>query len=295
MGERVRELEERLGKAIQDLEEMRQDKVLKESKRGEQQTGLQEVKARHQARLASSSQATAHARAILGSGSSAPEGSHVDNPEAKELLKMVETLVEENQLLRSESMELHGLLEKEREEIEASRSRLAEEAEIQEEDEDEEGRDLSGETDHFNTHSRAASVASMSSFGEVQQPVRRGGSRRPGPISSQSTGLIGTNARMPVRRGHGRRAMSMDVTPQLRTVREPQLLNNLHALNFRFAGHSHRQRPYFASARPSALFACRPPRFHFQQRRNRRRERRHSFHRQQFRSSLPLDPSPAPS
>ncbi|BGP05611.1 hypothetical protein JCM10049v2_001417 [Rhodotorula toruloides] len=218
MGERVRELEERLGKAIQDLEEMRQDKVLKESKRGEQQTGLQEVKARHQARLASSSQATAHARAILGSGSSAPEGSHVDNPEAKELLKMVETLVEENQLLRSESMELHGLLEKEREEIEASRSRLAEEAEIQEEDEDEEGRDLSGETDHFNTHSRAASVASMSSFGEVQQPVRRGGARRPGPISSQSTGLIGTNARMPVRRGHGRRAMSMDVTPQLRTV-----------------------------------------------------------------------------
>ncbi|BGP29659.1 hypothetical protein JCM10296v2_001398 [Rhodotorula toruloides] len=220
MGERVRELEERLGKAIQDLEEMRQDKVLKESKRGENQTGLQEVKARHQARLASSSQATAHARAILGSGSPTPGGSHADNPEAKELLKMVETLVEENQLLRSESMELHGLLEKEREEIEASRSRLAEEAEIQEEDEElaDDGRDLRGETDHFATHSRAASIASMSSFGDVQQPVRRGGPRRPGPISSQSTGLIGTNARMPVRRGHGRRAMSMDVTPQLCTV-----------------------------------------------------------------------------
>ncbi|BGP22437.1 hypothetical protein Rt10032_c07g3101 [Rhodotorula toruloides] len=218
MAERVRELEERLGKAIQDLEEMRQDKVLKESKRGENQTGLQEVKARHQARLASSSQAAANARAILGSGSSTPEGSHADNPEAKELLKMVETLVEENQLLRSESMELHGLLEKEREEIEASRSRLAEEAEIQEEGEEDDGRDLSGETDHFATHSRAGSVTSTSSFGEVQQSVRRGGPRRPTPVSSQSTGLIGPHARMPVRRGHGRRSMSMDVTPQLRAV-----------------------------------------------------------------------------
>ncbi|GAA6001793.1 uncharacterized protein JCM10292_005912 [Rhodotorula paludigena] len=121
--ERSRDLEERLGKATHDLEEIRQDKVL---------------------RARRSLDALAKARAGRPDAMS-PAGPDADeareNAEAKELLKVVETLVSENQLLRSESMELQGLLEASREREELHGTAVAHET-LPEEDEYEDDSEL---------------------------------------------------------------------------------------------------------------------------------------------------------
>ncbi|GJN88164.1 hypothetical protein Rhopal_001129-T1 [Rhodotorula paludigena] len=114
--ERSRDLEERLGKATHDLEEIRQDKVLR-------------------ARRSLDALAKARAgRPDAMSPAAADADEARENAEAKELLKVVETLVSENQLLRSESMELQGLLEASREREELHGTAVAHET-LAEEDE----------------------------------------------------------------------------------------------------------------------------------------------------------------
>ncbi|GAA5835416.1 hypothetical protein JCM11251_005229 [Rhodosporidiobolus azoricus] len=123
MGERTAELEVRLKKALEDLEELRQDKVLRSRRSHDTLSKL---------------------RARYAKGAGPPPLSPVvgeaegmsENTEAKELLKMVETLVEENTMLRSESMELHGLLETARDEQVDLRSAIAAGAIFAEEEED---------------------------------------------------------------------------------------------------------------------------------------------------------------
>ncbi|SCV72413.1 BQ2448_3950 [Microbotryum intermedium] len=104
-GDRVSEMEERLKRAIKDLEEMRQDTVLRSRK-------SYEALAKAKAKFASS------AEIIFGS-----VGTEVAaNPEAVELLKLVEGLVTENEMLRSESQELQSLLDTARDGQRSSRS-----------------------------------------------------------------------------------------------------------------------------------------------------------------------------
>ena len=124
-GERANELEERLKTAIADLEEMRQDKVLRSRKSGD---ALAKVRAKY-----ARGEGESDERAAKGSTTS----DSVKNAETDELLKLVENLVTENNLLRSESMELHGLLESTREEQGDMRSSMAERDVVPEEDEEE--------------------------------------------------------------------------------------------------------------------------------------------------------------
>ncbi|BGP18886.1 hypothetical protein JCM10213v2_006966 [Rhodosporidiobolus nylandii] len=121
LSERTMELEVRLKKAREDLEALRQDKVL---------------------RMRRSVDALAKARARSGR-EDVPKESVAgveglsENTEAKELRKMVETLVSENNMLRSESMELHGLLERSRDEQVDLGSVMAAQDTFPEEEEDE--------------------------------------------------------------------------------------------------------------------------------------------------------------
>ncbi|KAK4049371.1 hypothetical protein OIV83_004103 [Microbotryomycetes sp. JL201] len=97
--ERCADLEKRWKRATSDLEEMRQDKVLRTRKSHD---ALAKYRAKYSGptslSFASGAEALAH------------------NPEAAELLKLVETLVSENDMLRSESQELHELLDVSRDE-----------------------------------------------------------------------------------------------------------------------------------------------------------------------------------
>ncbi|KAM0792904.1 hypothetical protein ACM66B_002665 [Microbotryomycetes sp. NB124-2] len=97
--ERCADLEKRWQRATADLEEMRQDKVLRTRKSHD---ALAKYRAKYSGptslSFATGAEALAH------------------NPEAAELLKLVETLVSENDMLRSESQELHELLEVSRDE-----------------------------------------------------------------------------------------------------------------------------------------------------------------------------------
>ncbi|KAM0751739.1 hypothetical protein T439DRAFT_379835 [Meredithblackwellia eburnea MCA 4105] len=102
--ERVGEMEDRLRRAIEDLEEMRQDKVLRSRK-------SQEALSKVRLKLLASS--------VLGEGG---VGNAADNAE---LLKLVESLANENELLRSESLELHEMLELSRDEQSGLRSAMA--------------------------------------------------------------------------------------------------------------------------------------------------------------------------
>lgn len=118
--ERVSDMEERLRRAIEDLEEMRQDKVLRSRK---------------------SHDALAKVRARFGSSADGPSLQNeatalAGNPEATELLKIVQSLVNENDLLRSESMELHELLDNSRDEQHGLRTQMAHRDILAEEDED---------------------------------------------------------------------------------------------------------------------------------------------------------------
>ncbi|GAA5962160.1 hypothetical protein JCM21900_006988 [Sporobolomyces salmonicolor] len=281
-GERVGELEERLKKAIQDLEEMRQDKVLRSRKSHD---ALAKVRARY-------------GRA---GGAKPPEVPPLpgteglsENTEAKELLKLVENLVTENNMLRSESMELHGLLESSRDEQVDLRSAMANQEIFTEEDEEgvrrAEDDDVPIAVDRrrfstlstssapplrsesivspspsqagfdFDPHhlplsptstyampynrswatpvslshsqcaadlSRTFSISSIAS-GEEQASfasqagvgVQHSGSlrRKPPPVSSSSTSAL-SSGMIPVgRRGHSRRAMSVDVSMPLAPI-----------------------------------------------------------------------------
>ena len=111
-GERVVEMEDRLRRAIEDLEEMRQDKVLRKSK---------------------STDAIAKARARVALSPLDADGA---NPEAAELLKLVESLVGENDMLRGESAELHELLDLSRDEQSGLWTAIADREAFLEEDED---------------------------------------------------------------------------------------------------------------------------------------------------------------
>lgn len=99
--ERSSEMEVRLKKAIEDLEEMRQDKVLRSKKSHD---ALAKVKAKY-----------GQAEMLLAGGA----GSFAQSPEAAELLKLVESLASENVMLRSESQDLHELLDSRQEETSA--------------------------------------------------------------------------------------------------------------------------------------------------------------------------------
>ncbi|ORY90773.1 hypothetical protein BCR35DRAFT_349697 [Leucosporidium creatinivorum] len=96
--ERSSEMDVRLKKAIEDLEEMRQDKVLRTKKSHD---ALAKVKAKY-----------GRAEMLLAGGA----GSFAQSPEAAELLKLVESLASENMMLRSESQDLHELLDARQEE-----------------------------------------------------------------------------------------------------------------------------------------------------------------------------------
>lgn len=98
-GERVTEMEERLKKAIEDLENVRQDKVLRSRNSRE---ALAKVKAR-----------------FNGSGSG-------ENSEAAELIKVVESLVSENDMLKAETADLHRILDVSRDEQTGLRLQIAE-------------------------------------------------------------------------------------------------------------------------------------------------------------------------
>ncbi|GAA5864602.1 hypothetical protein JCM1840_002165 [Sporobolomyces johnsonii] len=293
-GERVGELEERLKKAIQDLEEMRQDKVLRSRKSHD---ALAKVRARY-GRAGGAGQT--EVPPLPGT-----EGLS-ENTEAKELLKLVENLVTENNMLRSESMELHGLLESSRDEQVDLRSAMANQEIFPEEDEEDvrraEDDDVPPPVDRrrfstlstnsappfhsesivspslsqagfdFDPHrpplspasihalsynrywststslshsqraadlSRTVSIGSTAS-GEEQATfasqagagAQRSGSlrRRPPPVSSSSTSAL-SGGKIPVgRRGHSRRAMSVDVSMVARGVcapcHHPQTLAN---------------------------------------------------------------------
>lgn len=110
--DRAEDLDERLRKACSDLEEMRQAKVLS-AKRSSDALALLRAK-----QPAPGGGASPGGADEAGDADSAPAP---DASQTRELMRIVETLVEENQLLRSESMELHGLLEREREDQELAR------------------------------------------------------------------------------------------------------------------------------------------------------------------------------
>ncbi|GAA6059166.1 hypothetical protein JCM10212_005511 [Sporobolomyces blumeae] len=122
---RANELEDRMKIAIADLEEMRQDKVLRSRKSGD-------ALAKARAKYARNSDDERSGPSISASTAADTK----DNIETTELLKLVENLVTENNLLRSESMELHGLLESTREEQLDHRSPLVSQEVVPEEDED---------------------------------------------------------------------------------------------------------------------------------------------------------------
>lgn len=119
-GERMTEMEDRLRRAIEDLEEIRQDKVLRTRK-------SHDALARARARLSSSAPSN-----LLHSASAAAAG----NPEAIELLKLVESLVTENDGLRAQTLELHELLDDSREEQSGLRSAMADGRNLGDGDED---------------------------------------------------------------------------------------------------------------------------------------------------------------
>ncbi|GAA5894579.1 uncharacterized protein JCM6883_002142 [Sporobolomyces salmoneus] len=127
--ERANELEERLRTAIADLEEMRQDKVLRSRKSGE---ALAKVRAKYG--RGDGEEGSDDRTATTAGGGGDEVSKYV---ETDELLKLVENLVSENNLLRSESMELHGLLESTREEQIELRSTMANRDVVPEEDEEE--------------------------------------------------------------------------------------------------------------------------------------------------------------
>ncbi|BGP45608.1 hypothetical protein JCM10450v2_001427 [Rhodotorula kratochvilovae] len=110
---RVAELEERLARANADLDEMRQDKVL---------SARRSLDALNRARSAGTARGALQPLAMAQAEGEEALG---PNPEAKELLRMVETLARENTLLRSESMELRGLLDDSRDEQCDLRSAIA--------------------------------------------------------------------------------------------------------------------------------------------------------------------------
>lgn len=111
--DRNRDTEQRLAKAIEDLEEMRQDKVLRSKNSHD---ALTKVKAQ----LSASSRERLVTKGMDPLATLAEE-----NPEAAELLKIVEGLVNENDALRIESKELQDALEASREEGAGLRSDLA--------------------------------------------------------------------------------------------------------------------------------------------------------------------------
>ncbi|KPV77247.1 uncharacterized protein RHOBADRAFT_42461 [Rhodotorula graminis WP1] len=292
LAERATELEERLRRATADLEEMRQDKVLNARR------SLDALNRARAAAAGSSSSAKpglprigALAPLVPADGSGGPGGGGTeieaqlsDNPEAKELLRMVETLARENTLLRSESMELRGLLDDSRDEQCDLRSAMAlgEREPLPEEDERalEQDDELGGRggfdaprrlslasprvpqqdspalddgasvgassvaepaftswtssaflaqshSSRAAELSRTLSAGSSSSLGAaaasgVDEPQSRriGVGARPPPVTSASTGALGMGRRSvgPAARGHSRRAMSMDVTPQVKSL-----------------------------------------------------------------------------
>ncbi|GAA6048124.1 hypothetical protein JCM3770_003673 [Rhodotorula araucariae] len=258
---RVAELEERLARASADLDEMRQDKVL---------SARRSLDALNRARSAGIARTGAPPPLLAAAPQPDDGGAAMEpHPEAKELLRMVETLARENTLLRSESMELRGLLDDSRDEQCDLRSAIAASQDVlvapNEGDEgaaadgdsasddlrpkprrlslassafsaQRDAPDLSGATGDVSFPSWASSSLSHSArAGDLSRTLSASSSHasddlaataatsasrrigvlaRPPPVSSASTGAVGLARRQPAR-GHGRRAMSMDVTQQV--------------------------------------------------------------------------------
>ncbi|GAA6011457.1 hypothetical protein JCM11491_002793 [Sporobolomyces phaffii] len=276
--ERANELEERLRTAIADLEEMRQDKVLRSRKSGE-------ALAKVRAKLARGED-TSDDRTAAGGGARAES---IKNVETDELLKLVETLVTENNLLRSESLELHGLLESTREEQTDLRSTMAERDVVPEEDEEDVRRAENDEDDvptrfeHRRLSMFSATSAppegiaspslSQSGFDIDSQrvPMSPGSNslrgRRPPPVSSNSTGALNT-AKVPFGRskGHNRRSLSMDISSSAQSGQGPSPLVDPHNVpdspNPYYSPSSNRPASIFSNASEDPDSSTRPRRHH---------------------------------
>lgn len=217
--ERAEELDERLRKACSDLEEMRQDKVLS-AKRSSDALALLRAK-----------QAAAGNATSSGGGDTGGDGNggSSDQTQTRELMRIVETLVEENHLLRSESMELHGLLEREREDQELAREEngFLSALGIREHG----GSDDNGggeEQDQADNVPRRRSgggfmlrrLSASSSLSHTSPQLDH--SQEPGVerlMASRTRSTAASNGgKIPSQRPRNRRTQSMDVTSQLRSV-----------------------------------------------------------------------------
>lgn len=151
--ERVIEMEERLEKAIKDLEEMRQDKVLRSRK---------------------SKDALTMAKAKFTRSNGEGLGISLDNSE--ELMKLFESLMVENDSLRTTSAELSDLLDVSREEQSRLRSEMENRQACVETDED----DIAG----TQSRPRTKALRPLSSEILMSPPLSNFG-RSPSPASPQ--------------------------------------------------------------------------------------------------------------
>ena len=151
--ERVIEMEERLEKAIKDLEEMRQEKVLRSRK---------------------SKDALTMAKAKFTRSNADGLGISLDSSE--ELMKLVESLMVENDSLRTTSVELGDLLDVSREEQSRLRTEIENRQAFVETDED----------DSVGTHSRQRTKVTRPLSTEIlMSPPLSNFGRSPSPASPQ--------------------------------------------------------------------------------------------------------------
>lgn len=218
--ERAEDLDERLRKACSDLEEMRQDKVLS-AKRSSDALALLRAK---QAAAAGNSTSD-------GGGGTGGDGNNgpSDQTQTRELMRIVETLVEENHLLRSESMELHGLLEREREDQELAREEngfLSALGIREHGDGDDNGGEEQDQADNVPRRRsgggfmlrRLSASSSLSHTSPQPDHAQEPGVERPMASRTRSTAAPNGGKMPPGQRPRNRRTQSMDVTSQLRSV-----------------------------------------------------------------------------
>lgn len=268
--ERVQEMEDRLKRAIEDLEEMRQDKILRKQKGND-------ALARFKTRFRRSS------------GDGLGIGVSGEGIEAAEMFKMVERLAEENDGLRMESTELRELLELSREEEQGLRSEMAHRKVYADAGDElntplvsgrphntllsevlmspsgsqmlsdfDGGRPLSPTSTNPTSFARSSNFSSSrganlertfstgsTSNGEHSNRYGEKAARRRSGMGLPSTGQV------PFGRGHSRRAMSVDVTSLAPSVHLNRLvlLSRLTPVSL-----SHRTTATASAARPSLLY-----------------------------------------
>lgn len=230
--DRAEDLDERLRKACSDLEEMRQAKVLSAKRSSD---ALAILRAKQPAPGGGASPGGADE---TGDADSAPAP---DASQTRELMRIVETLVEENQLLRSESMELHGLLEREREDQELAREENGflsalgiRTAPGSGGDEDEEGAGAGVDPDDgdqvprrragfFPRRQSASSIFSQTSPQLDQSQSSTFGAVESGPLGKRPAAArtrsgASAGGKIPVGRPRNRRTQSVDLSSQVPPV-----------------------------------------------------------------------------